>query len=476
MEFVGRKKELGDLELLTGKNSASLVIIRGRRRIGKSRLIKEFCSKKKSWTFSGIPPTKGVTNQEQLDIFSRQISENLELPQIRTSDWMDNFIFLANQAKRGKIVILFDEISWMGSKDPNFLGLLKTAWDMHFSSNPKLILILCGSASWWIEKNILKSTGFVGRVSLDMILEELSITESSQFWGREKNRVSSYEKFKMLSVTGGVPRYLEEIIPTDPAENNIQRLCFQKEGLLFKEFDQIFSDLFSRRASNYGKIIKTLSHAPLTFSEICKKLNLGTGGNLSEYLADLVLAGFIQEDYTWNISKKKDSRLKKFRLKDNYLRFYLRYIEPNRGRILKNVFNSGSFMLLPGWKTVMGLQFENLVLSNPKTLFKRLRIDTSEVFNFGPFFQNGTKRQKGCQIDLMIQTVQRTLYLCEIKFNTSEVRGGVIKEMEKRIERLSIPKGFSLRPVLIHVNGVSQSVKESELFNDIVDFSSLFEM
>ena len=172
--------------------------------------------------------------------------------------------------------------------------------------------------------------------------------------------------------------------------------------------------------------------------------------------------------------RNSESSLKKFRLKDNYLRFYLRYIEPNKDRISKGIFESESFMYLPGWESVMGLQFENLVLNNLKKLLEILRINPSEVSNIGPFFQRKTQRMKGCQIDLLIQTKHNTLYVCEVKFSSSEVKSSVIEEMEKKIENLSIPKGFSVRPVLIHVNGVSQAVMESEVFNDIVDFSQFF--
>jgi hypothetical protein len=124
----------------------------------------------------------------------------------------------------------------------------------------------------------------------------------------------------------------------------------------------------------------------------------------------------------------------------------------------------------------MGLQFENLVVNNLKSLCKILRIDLLEVINAGPFFQRPTQRQKGCQIDLMIQTRHNTLYVCEIKFSTSEINSAVIEEMEKKIGSLSTPKGFSIRPVLIHVNEISHSVKESEIFNDIIDFSQFFEI
>lgn len=476
MKFIGRKKELESLELLTKKKSASMVVIRGRRRVGKSRLIKEFVADKKSWIFSGLPPVPGITKQRQLDTFSVQISQNLSIPKIQASEWIEYFTFIGNQAKDKKIVIVFDEISWMGSEDPDFLGQLKTAWDLYFSDNPDLILILCGSVSSWIEENILKSTGFVGRISVDMVLNELSVAESGEFWGTQRNKISAYEKFKMLSVTGGIPKYLEEIIPSQSTEDNIHRLCFESNGLLFREFEQIFSDLFSKRAQTYRNIVKALSNASLSLDDVCEKLDLEKSGFISKCLDDLALAGFVQEDCTWNLSTKTESRLKKFRLKDNYLRFYLRHIEPNKDRIVKGIFESKSFMYMPGWESVMGLQFENLVVNNLKNLCKILRIDILEVTNAGPFFQRSTLRQKGCQIDLMIQVRHNTLYVCEIKFSTSEIKSSVIGEMEKKIENLAIPKGFSVRPVLVHVNGVSQSVKESEIFNDIVDFSQFFEM
>ncbi len=471
MRFIGRTKELESLELLLKKKSSGLVVIRGRRRVGKSRLIKEFVSDKTSWIFSGLPPVPGITKQRQLDDFSTQLSKSFGIPKIQATDWVEHFTFLGNLSKDKKIIIVLDEISWMGSEDPDFLGKLKTAWDLQFSENPNLIMIICGSVSSWIEENILETTGFVGRISLDLVLKELSINESNEFWGAKRNKISTYEKFKLLSVMGGIPKYLEEIIPSHSSEDNIQRLCFQADGLLFREFDQIFSDLFSKKAATYGKIVRTLDHASLSLEEISKRLGIGKSGYLSKCLDHLNLAGFIQEDCTWNLSKKEESRLKKFRLKDNYLRFYLRYIDPNKDRIVKGVFELGSFTHLPGWESIMGLQFENLVLNNLKKLLEILRINPSEVSNFGPFFQRKTKRMKGCQIDLLIQTKHNTLYVCEIKFSSSEVKSSVVEEMEKKIESLSIPKGFSIRPVLIHVNGVSQAIKESDVFNDIVDFS-----
>lgn len=473
MRFIGRKKELEDLNLLHKKKSASFVVVHGRRRIGKSRLIQEFTKGKNSWVFSGIPPVKGITKQRQIDTFATQMSQNLQMPKLKVTEWSDIFWHLGTQAKDRPIIIVLDEISWMASKDPDFLGHLKNAWDLYFSRNPKLILIVCGSVSSWIAENILSSTGFLGRISLDLMLEELPLVECQEFW--EGKKISSYEKFKLLSVTGGIPKYLEEVIPEEPAEANIHRMCFQPAGLLFREFDQIFSDLFSKKSPTYRKIVQTLSGGALTLSDICQALKIEKGGAISKYLKNLVLAGFVTVNNTWNLENKKMPKVKHFRLSDNYLRFYAKYIEPNKEKIEMNLFDSPSLAQLPAWETIMGFQFENLVLSNLKRLFQILKIDSRDVVMAGPFVQQATKRKKGCQIDLLIQTKHRSLYLCEIKFHANPVKKDVIEEIQEKIDRIALPRSYSVRSVLIHVNGVNPGVTDSEFLSHIVDFSEFFQ-
>src|SRR3990170_612482 len=210
MLFVGRKHELSVLNRFISKKSASLLVVKGRRRIGKSRLIEEFAKPYKFYSLSGIAPTEKTTAQSQRDDFSNQLSKH-GLPNIYAKDWNDLFWLLADKTKKGRVIILLDEISWMGSKDPDFLSKLKNAWDLRFKKNPHLILVLCGSASSWIEKNILSSTGFVGRISFTLTLDELPLKDCKYFWGNKAAHISAMEKLKLLSVTGGIPRYLEEV-------------------------------------------------------------------------------------------------------------------------------------------------------------------------------------------------------------------------------------------------------------------------
>ncbi len=474
--FIGRKKELAQLTLLLKKQSASLVVIKGRRRIGKSRLIQEFGQNFNLLTFSGVPPTEKTTQQDQLQEFGWQLGKALKEPSFKEENWNDLFLRLATHTRKGRVIILFDEISWMGSKDPNFLGKLKNAWDIEFKKNPQLILILCGSVSAWIEKNILKSTGFLGRISLNLTLEELLLNDCNQFWGKAGKNISAYEKFKMLSVTGGVPKYLEEIQPNLSAEENITNLCFNKAGLLFNEFEHIFTDIFSNRSEIYKRITQTLSDGRVDYEKIYTQLNIEKSGVITEYLDELVKSGFIRRDYTWHLKTGKTSKLSKYRISDNYLRFYLKYIAPNKEKIERSGYAGKSMPLIPGWEGAMGLQFENLVLNNREKIRDLLNIQYNDVIYDNPFFQNKTTRQESCQIDYLIQTRFETLYVCEIKFSKNMIKNNIITEVQEKINRLKPPRHMSCRPVLIHVNEVSEEVIESRFFSHIINFSQLLEI
>ncbi len=469
--FIGREQEMSGLRRLLNKKAASLVTVQGRRRIGKSRLMEEFAkeSQYRFYRFSGLPPGSGLTSQDQRNEFSRTLGEQFGFKALFSSDWGDLFTLLASQTREGEIFILFDEISWMAADDPSFLGKLKNAWDIHFKKNPKLILVLCGSVSAWIDKNILQSTGYVGRVSHSLLLEELPLTDCNKLLRSLGAHYSPWEKFLLLSVTGGVPRYLEEINGSETAEEAIRQLCFQKEGLLFREFDNIFSDLFSKRSSRYKNIVLALEDGNLGYSEICDVLEVQKSSHVIELLDDLDKSGFLSRDYTWNINNAKESNLSRYRIKDNYIRFYLKYIQPNKGRIQKGHFNDYLLAQLPGWNSMMGFQFENLVLTNRKWIIEKLNLRPEDVVSDNPYFQRKTKRHPGCQIDYLVQTRFNTLFICEVKFSRNAISSQIIKELQEKVKKLSVPKGYSLNPVLIHVNGVSDAVADSDFFSHSLD-------
>jgi AAA+ ATPase superfamily predicted ATPase len=469
--FIGRQAELQRLVEATQKRSASFIIVRGRRRIGKSRLIEEFAKGfGSSYVFAGLPPEKNTTAKHQLDEFSRQIARQFHTASAQYQDWSDALWAIGERVQSGKVLLFFDEISWMGSKDPNFLGKIKNAWDQQFKKNDRLVFVVCGSASSWIEENLLSGTGFVGRISYTLTLEELPLPDCNRFWPES---ISAYEKFKILSVTGGVPKYLEEIDPKRSAEENIKRLCFTRGGFLVEEFEQVFNDIFLRDSEFYRQILELVCAGAKEMPAIKSLLTGDQHGRVSEYLRELELAGFIARDYSWNLKSGTDARLSRFRLKDNYLRFYLKYVKKNLGKISRDGYALKSLTSLPEWPTIMGLQFENLVLNNRQQLHRLLELNPAEIVNDNPFYQHKTARQPGCQIDYLIQTKFDTLYVCEIKFSRNEVGSAVIEELRAKIEALTRPRGMSCRPVLIHVNGVTAEVIDSDYFAHIVDMSRL---
>jgi hypothetical protein len=468
-KFIGRKRELESLEGLLRKKSSSLVVIRGRRRIGKSRLAEEYASSfSKAYILSGIPPEPGVTAEAQRAEFLRQLQE-YRLPIYRSDDWGNMFYDLAQECKKGRVLVVLDEITWMGSQDPTFLPKLKTAWDRYFKQNSQFIMILSGSNSAWISKNILSSTGFFGRISLRLLLEELALPECNMFWEGMSGTVSAYEKFKILSVTGGIPLYLEELRPDLSAEANLQRLCFDSEGLLFHEFDQIFHDLFQKQGHFYKQIVENLIESPLSTAELALKLGRSRGGDLSSALGDLMESGFLARDYTWSFATGRRLESSRYRVRDNYLRFYLKYIFPHKEQI-----ESTQLQRLPhGWLSIMGVQFENLVVNNGFLVCRILGVSPEELVIANTYFQTAGTRKRGCQIDYLIQTRFRYLYACEVKFRQGVVGIELIEEVEEKLRRLQLPRGFSCRPVLIHVNGVSEEVVDSGYFARIIDLAEL---
>lgn len=472
--FLGRKHELALMRNLMGKQQASLVVVSGRRRIGKSRFISEFGKQYNFYSFVGLPPSKANTAAAQRAFFAKNLALQFKMPLPSDNDWTDLFWHLADRVHQKKnTVILLDELSWMAQGDEDFLGKLKTVWDEKFKQNTKQILVLCSSISLWMEENIIKSTGYMGRLSLQLHLTELPLPLCNAFWGKQSARISAFEKLKFLCVSGGVPRYLEEINPKLNAEENIKQLCFDKRGVLFQEFDNIFSDLFKSNSERYKKIILLLATGNKEYTKICTALNTTPSSVISGYLEELEKAGFITRDYSWQIKSSKLSKISRFRLSDNYMRFYLKAILPNQQRILSDEYIDASIQNLPAWETIIGLQFENLILNNRKLVKRYLGIQPGETLMDGPYYQRNTTKHPACQIDYLIQTKFNTLYLCEIKFSKHKIEKKVIKECEAKIAALKLPAGVSCRPVLIQVNGVQDSIIESEFFAAIIDFSEL---
>ena len=472
--FLGREEELCSFDRLWALPGASLAVCRGRRRVGKSSLVEEFArrSKVRFIKLEGIAPGDNVDNRTQLEAFARQLNEQCGCSFSVPASWYDAFALLDKSLpRRARAVILLDEVSWLGKYDSAFPGELKYAWDNRFSKHEKKIFVLCGSVSAWIAKNILRSKAFVGRVSLNLVLRELPIRDCVGFWGDRGGLVDTSEIVDVLSVVGGIPEYLRLIDPRESADENIKKLCFSPSGILLDEFDAIFDDVIEENLATRRKMLETLSEGSLTGCEIAERAGLEYNGHVVENLQALEEAGFVAKDVGVNPESGKTSNLCRYRICDNYTRFYLKYIRRERDLIKNGTFRFSSLEQLPGWSSVMGLQFECLVISNLASLLPAMGLDSTLLVSAAPYVRRASEGRRGVQIDLLLQT-RRAMYVVEIK-RKKEIGEAVVDEVAAKVDALRKRRGVSIRAVLVYDGNLSKRVPADGYFSHIVAIEDL---
>jgi len=473
--FFGRKMMLNKLEALWQKRTPSLVTCRGRRRIGKSTLIEEFARRTADHFLSieGQAPGDGVDNRLQLRSFMEQLAAQTAAPLVPVENWLQAFKMLAGYLpQEGRTVVLLDEISWMGGYDAGFAGTLKTVWDKMLKKHENLVVVLCGSVSSWIAENILNSTGFVGRDSLDLVVDELPLRDCARFWDEQGVQVALKEKIDFLSVTGGVPKYLEELNPVRSAEENIRELCFSKEGLLFRDFDQIFNRIFGSRSEERRAILMTLATGSRSVSEIADALGRERNGHLAEALSELELAGFVAKDEGINPQTGRAGRIARYRLKDNYTRFYLHVIAPVAKEVRLGLFQYPSLDSLKGWDTIMGYAFENLVVNHYRALLPYLGLEGVSLASAAPYRRAAEGDARGVQVDLLIQT-ETTAYVVEVK-RRRQIDEDVVAEIKSKVPKLGFPSGKAVRTALVYFGDLKPVIRTAHQLDFLVPVERLF--
>jgi len=475
--FFGRDSLIGQLEALTQKRVASLVTCRGRRRIGKSTLIEEFARRINSRfiKIEGKRPNSKMDNTDELESFARQLADQSDAEATPPASWPDAFKRLNSQIQDGETtVVLLDEISWLAHFADDFSEDLKIAWDNLFKKHDKLILVLCGSVSCWIKDNIIDNGAYMGRRSLDIVVPELPLQSCARFWGEAAPRLATREIIDVLSVVGGVPRYLEEVNPAESAEQNIRRLFFMPKAVLRMDFDDMFRDVITAETNFTGHVLKTLVDGPKSGAEIAKAMNLPKGGRISGALARLEESGFIAVENGTNPETGERPREKRYRIRDNYTRFYLKYVEP-----VKDIIDSGAFEFislgqLENINAIMGLAFENLVVNNYRDLIGPLNLDGQLITSAAPYRRkatNGRSGRKGVQIDLLIQT-RKSIYIVEIK-RMANIGREIVQEMDERVKAIRRPDGVSIRTAIVYEGALSPLVAADGYFDAIVPFRKL---
>ncbi len=245
---------------------------------------------------------------------------------------------------------------------------------------------------------------------------------------------SAYDTLKLLAVFGGIPWYLEQASSGMTADNIIKQLCFEKDGMLVSGFNNIFHDLFSGKDAVYKRILGFLRNGMKTLAEIRMSIEFAHSGTLSQMMEHLITAGFVTKQSLWSFKTLEPLKQSLYRICDPYMRFYLKVIEVNQAKIDSRAFEESPLSSLPGFEAHMGLQLEYLLLQNRPMLLKAIGISPADITCDGPYRQSQTARQKGCQIDYLVQTLTKNLFVWEFKFKRRELGAEVVVAMQDRIK------------------------------------------
>ncbi len=466
MKFIGRKHELYDLTELYKAKESKLAVLYGRRRVGKSCLVNHFMQDKKHLRFEGLEQgrTKAQLAHFVFDL-SKQVDDEL-LKQVKLDSWepiLDYLTKLFSQSK-DKYILFLDEFQWLAANQSNLVSILKKYWDQHWSKQ-NVMLILCGSVCTYMTKRVISSKAFYGRIHWELCLQPLNPIESYQLLDEKRN---IDEVFKYLQILGGIPKYLKEIDAHKSFDQNINKLLFTESGVLVNDYSKIFYSQF-KEYGTYENIVRYLKDQPKTLEEIALKLKIPSGGGVKVYLENLEKALFVTSYIPYN--KKQNSKLKKYKLTDEYLRFYFKYVEPHIKLIVANrTRNLFGQLVKPVWNSWLGFSFENFCLKNAMYLAKIMCFE-DHVVQWGPYFQ---RDDEGFQIDLIYLRDDRVVTLCEIKYSEKEIPVTVVHEVKKKCALIDVPRGYTLETALISRFGPEKALRQLDYFHHYVEEADFF--
>ncbi len=410
-KLIGRKPEKKILKRALNSNRAELVVVYGRRRIGKTFLVREVYKKSIVFEFSGV---YNASLKDQLKNFYKKLlkkAPNIQEPR----NWIDAFDILGDYFDRftssNKRVIFIDEFPWLDTQNSNFLSAFDNFWNSYATKKDNIVIVICGSAASYMINRIINSKGGLhNRFTQRIQLEPFNLFEAEQLLRNNNVKLTRYDILQIYMAMGGVPHYLERIEPDESVAQAIDRLCFDKNGFLRHEFTNVFTSLFDHH-ENHETIIRSLANTRkgLTRNEISEKSGIPSGGELTKVLIELEDSGFIENYLPYQ--GVKDSV---YRLSDEYSLFYIRYIEktkPSKNGIWAKMQGKQSYKI---W---CGYSFETICIKHVEQIKEGLKI-TGVNSTQGSWIEKSN--DNGAQIDLLIDRDDNVINLCEMKFYNTE--------------------------------------------------------
>jgi len=473
--IIGRKEEKRILEETLKAKEAGLIAVYGRRRVGKTFLIRNYFEDRLVFELTGM--YKGSL-KDQLVQFSRSLQKATGSPLILTPplSWVAAFHaleqFLEKLPRRKKLVIFLDEFPWLDSRRSGFLSAFEHFWNSWASRQAHLLFVICGSAASWMIHNIVNNKGGLHhRITQKMRLMPFSLNETEFYLKSKACDLDRYQILQLYMAFGGIPQYLNTVSKGDSVEQVIEKTCFKKDGLLNKEFDNIYNSLFEM-ADNHLKTVRALAMAPkgLTRGEIIQRCGFSSGGRTTTTLDELEQSGFIQASRTFD----KETKDTIYRLIDEFSLFYLKFMDKadrttNWARISEG----------PSYKIWSGMAFESVCLKHIDQIKAGLGImekQTRETsWRFVP--PKGAK-EDGAQIDLVIDREDHSINICEMKFYTGEliVSKAYAKDLQQKLDvfRKITHTKKTLFLTLITTYGLKENAHVDRLIKKSLTMDSLF--
>ena len=411
--IIGREMEQALLRDCLMSDKSELVALYGRRRVGKTFLIRETLGHEFVFYASGLL-NEGL--ERQIANFNKEIISYGGDTLIPASNWheaFENLNSLINLSSReGKKVIFLDEMPWMNTPKSGFLSALDHFWNRYASMRKDVMLIICGSAASWIIDNIVNNTGGLhNRLTCEIHLSQFTLKECEAYFMAKGIDIPRYQIAEAFMIFGGIPYYMDFFKPKFSLAQNVDAIFFSENAPLRNEYSNLFKSLF-RNADNHMRVIEALGEKNYgkTRDEIAKAAGISEGGGLSNVLTDLVVSGFVREYVAFG--KKKRDRL--YQLIDPFSLFYLRF---NKKRMTYSTDFWLRFCATPAHATWAGYAFEILCLLHIPQIRQALGISgvLTEIYSW-----KSKNYDPGAQIDLVIDRGDNVINLCELKYSSSE--------------------------------------------------------
>ncbi|MEX1191708.1 MAG: ATP-binding protein [Brumimicrobium sp.] len=410
MEIVGRIREKEILTDAVNSHRSELVAIYGRRRIGKTYLVREFFGKQITYSFTGLSKGKRADQIKNFMLKMNEVTDKFKNEKY-PADWLEAFSYLKifingiKETKKKKVIFI-DEFPWVDSHKSGFLPAFENFWNDYCTTRQDLIVVICGSAASYMVKKIVNNTrGLSKRLTQIIKLKPFNISEVRDFFRYKNIPMEAYEILKIYMAFGGVAEYLEHVKPGESAVITIENLCFQKGAYLEDEYDQVFKSLFEEN-SYHQKIMEALSEGNkkgITRDEILQALGISSGGRFSDALNELIQSGFVLKYDAYY----DNTKVLLYRIYDEFCLFHLKFMLRFKGSKWTQIFQKQEY------KTWCGYAFETICLKHSLQIKKGLKCDQIQSKNYS--WSNDK-----AQVDLIIDRDDDVVNLCEIKFYNQE--------------------------------------------------------